>query len=133
MKLLIRTVIVIFGLALLWISSLLAATPPTQSVQVQLTWTDTSTDEEGFYIEQCLGAGCAAFVKIGNPAPPNSTTFVDLINNDPGARTICYRVKAFNKAGESPPSNIACLVTPVIISIPSAPSGIVAIIIGVGI
>ncbi len=35
------------------------------SSQLDLSWTDNSTNEDGFAIERCAGLGCATFVQIG--------------------------------------------------------------------
>ena len=44
-----------------------AQQPPTvvaSSSQINLTWTDTSTNESGFRIERCNGTGCTSFAEI---------------------------------------------------------------------
>lgn len=83
-------------------------------LQFELLWKDNSSNEDGFRIEQCVGVGCTAFKAIGQPTPANATSYVDTIIGDPGNRTICYRVKAFNAGGETSPSNVACMITPML-------------------
>ena len=41
-----------------------SATVVASSSQINLTWTDTSTNESGFRIERCNGTGCTSFVEI---------------------------------------------------------------------
>jgi hypothetical protein len=105
-----------------------AQTAPTQTVNVRLNWVDNSTNEEGFRIRQCVGQGCTSFTTLATPVAANMTTYTDVIKNDPGNRTICYQVVAFNSAGSSPPTNTACLTTPaiVLVQVPGGPTGVVA-------
>src|SRR6266498_603390 len=51
----------------------LAATAVSSS-QINLSWTDNATTEDGFQIERCSGAGCTAFTQIAT-AGPNVTTY----------------------------------------------------------
>jgi hypothetical protein len=77
--------------------------------QIRLRWQDNAGNEDGFRIERCAGAGCTAFAQVG-VAARDATSFVDggLTRN----RTYTYRVRAFNAAGSSAPSNIATVTTP---------------------
>jgi len=36
---------------------------------IDLTWTDNTTDETGFYVERCGGAGCSSFTEVGTAKP----------------------------------------------------------------
>jgi hypothetical protein len=67
----------------------------------QLKWEDTSDNEEGFRIYRITARDTKKIAEVG----PNVTTYVDQ-NAVSGA---CYAVSAFNSAGESSPSNTACL------------------------
>src|SRR3989442_4574672 len=81
----------------------LTATPVSGS-QINLTWSDNATNEDGFRIEQCQGAGCSAFVEIAT-VPANVTTY-----QDAGltlGTSYSYQVRAYNAAGTSGYSNVA--------------------------
>lgn len=52
------------------------------STQIDLTWTDNSSDEEGFFVTRCVGdaAACSydgSFSGVGWASGPNATTFSD--------------------------------------------------------
>jgi hypothetical protein len=71
---------------------------------INLAWTDNSSNETGFKIERCQGAGCTNFAEIAQVGA-NTTTYVDtgllpLV-------TYTYRVRAFNSGGNSGYSNTA--------------------------
>ena len=77
------------------------------STEIDLTWQDNSTDEQGFRIERSLDG--QNFTEIGTVGP-NVQSF-----NDTGLTpetTYFYRVFAFNNFGNSDPSNIAADTTP---------------------
>ncbi len=77
--------------------------------QVDLTWTDTSTNESSFEIERCIGIGCSTF-SILTTRPSNSQAFAD--NSVQPLTDYCYRVRAVNGAGTSGYTNTACTTTP---------------------
>jgi len=89
--------------------------------QVSLTWTDNATNETGFLVERCAGAGCTDFAQIAVVGPRNNTgsvTYVDTtvtFGND-----FLYRVRAANSGGQSAFSNTASVTVP---PIPEAPTG----------
>lgn len=74
---------------------------------VELSWTDNSTNEDGFIIEKETLTD--AFVVI-DTVGPNISVFQDLnVNNT----TYNYRIKAYNVTGSSAYSNIALVSLPV--------------------
>jgi len=85
--------------------------------QINLSWTDNSSNETGFKIERKTGAG-GTYSEIGTPTA-NTTTY-----NDTGlseSTTYYYRVRAYNASGNSSYSDEAGAVT-----LPAAPSGLSA-------
>src|SRR5207249_3228934 len=66
--------------------------------EIDLTWSDNSTNETGFSIERCKGGQCSNFRPLINVGP-NTTSFQDtgLTKNT----TYKYRVRAFNDSGYS--------------------------------
>jgi hypothetical protein len=71
---------------------------------IRLTWTDNS-DETGFEIERCQGAGCVDFAAAGS-VDADVTTFTD---NDLTAGTeYCYRVRGFLEPIPTEYSEISC-------------------------
>jgi predicted secreted protein len=86
----------------------LAATAASRS-QINLTWTDNSTNETGFKIERCKGSSCTNFAQIATVGA-NVTSYS---NTGLSANTTYrYRVRAYNAAGNSAYSNIAAATTP---------------------
>jgi len=81
----------------------LAATTSSSS-QINLSWTDNSSNETGFKIERCKGANCTNYVQIIQVGA-NVTAFANtgLTKNT----TYRYRVRAFNADGNSAYSNAA--------------------------
>lgn len=77
-------------------------------LSVQLTWTDNSNNENGFFIER-ESQGPDAFVVI-DTALANANLFID---NTVTYATYNYRITAFNAFGQSAYSNIAQIVVPV--------------------
>lgn len=90
---------------------------PYSSTQVWVTWTDNSTTEVGFRVERSSDGGVTW-------APVTSPTSSGIIDGGRSSdQEVCYRVIAFNTAGDSPPSNTDCT-TP-----PAAPSELRATVI----
>ena len=86
----------------------LSATAESRS-QINLSWTDTSGNEDGVKIERCKGSGCTSFVQIATVGA-GVTTYP---NTGLSANTYYrYRVRAYNTSGNSAYSNTADVKTP---------------------
>jgi Big-like domain-containing protein len=81
----------------------------------QLTWVDNSQNEDGFNIERKLNT-TGTFSLIATVGP-DVTSYVD--DNLANTTTYCYRVNAFNDAGNSAYTNEACGTTPATSPLPS--------------
>ena len=91
--------------------------------QINLTWTDSDGNEQGFKIERCTGAGCSDFAQIATVGA-NITSYA---NTGLSASTsYSYRVRAYNTVGDSDTSNIASAVTTSAPVPPNAPSNLSA-------
>jgi serine protease AprX len=81
----------------------LTATAVSRS-QINLGWTDNSSNEDGFKIERCTGSSCTNFTQIATVGA-NVTSYS---NTGLSSGTYYrYRVRAYNAAGNSAYSNIA--------------------------
>ncbi len=76
------------------------------SSQINLTWTDKSSNETGFGIERKAGTGSFRLVAT---VGANKTTFSD--TRLAGATTYTYRIYAYNSGGNSAYSNSASATT----------------------
>ena len=90
----------------------------TQAAQITASWTDNSTNEDGFAIEKSIDG--ATFVEIAR-VERNVIQFVD---TGPfiGGVSYSYRLRAYNVAGFSGYSNTATLVWP---TLPNAPTAVI--------
>ncbi|MBA4158545.1 MAG: S8 family serine peptidase [Gemmatimonadetes bacterium] len=77
--------------------------------QINLSWTDNSTDEDGFEIERCQDSGCSSWSQIATVGA-NTTTYANSTGLSSGT-SYSYRVRAFNSAGKSGYSNTASATT----------------------
>jgi Fibronectin type III domain len=82
------------------------ATASASGTGIAVGWTDTSANEDGFYVERALVGG--SFMRIASPGP-NATTLIDS-GLAPGT-TYRYRVQAWNVGGGSAFSNEASATT----------------------
>jgi hypothetical protein len=77
--------------------------------QINLAWTDNSSNESGFKIERCKGANCTNFSQIATVGETVTTySNTGLARNT----TYKYRVRAYNQTGNSGYSNVATATTP---------------------
>jgi cellulose 1,4-beta-cellobiosidase len=75
--------------------------------QINLTWTDNATNEDGFKVERSNnGTGFVQIAVVGS----NVTTFANT-SLTPNKKYF-YRIRAFNNGGDSPYSNTASAKTP---------------------
>ena len=100
----------------------LAATAVSSS-QINLTWADSDSTEQGFKIERCTGAGCSDFAQIATVGA-NVTSYSN--TGLTAATSYSYRVRAYNAAGDSDYSNAATAVTQAAPALPAAPSNLIA-------
>lgn len=77
--------------------------------RLQLTWTDNSNNEDGFKIQRKTGT-TGTFAQIASVGA-NVASYTD--SNLSEGQTFCYRVNAFNAAGESAFTPEACATVPV--------------------
>ena len=100
----------------------LAATAATNAVQIDLTWTDNSSNEDGFIIERSPN-GTDSWTQIAAPAA-DATSFSDTSAGLAMNTTYYYRVRATNAdLGASGNSNVINATTA---STPNAPGNLVA-------
>jgi hypothetical protein len=88
-------------LIFLMIGFLISCSLKKSTMEAYLAWRDNSTDESGFRIYRIVADHEEKIAEVG----VNITRFIDT-GASPKA---CYVVVAFNAAGESSPSNKACL------------------------
>ncbi|MCX6057966.1 MAG: multicopper oxidase domain-containing protein [Chloroflexi bacterium] len=92
--------------------------------QVNLTWSDTSTNETGFSIERCAGASCTTFLQVGTVAA-NVANYSDMTTAP--VTTYVYQVIATNLLGVSKPSSTATVTT--LDVPPAAPTALSALLV----
>lgn len=105
-------------LFLLFATPVFSQTPPS----LNLSYTDNATNEDGFSIYRCQGAGCDPALTKLLDIGPNVTSYVDA--GLAQATTYCYTVDAFNTVGHSgkPPS--ICAVTQAQLSVAKLGTGL---------
>jgi hypothetical protein len=95
----------ITGFALLSLVGL-ASAEIVHAASLRLTWADNSNNESGFTVErQTAGGSFSQIATLG----ANVTSYTD--SGLVSGRTYCYTVRAFNAAGSSDPTNMACATT----------------------
>lgn len=93
------------------------------SSQINLIWADNASNETGFYIERCAGAGCTNFGQIATTAA-NTTSYAD--TGLTASTSYTYRVHAYNTAGTSDYTNESSATTQVAPTVPAAPTSLTA-------
>jgi len=76
--------------------------------QIDLSWTDNSSNESDFEIQRCSGAGCSDFGLL-TFVPADTGAYSDT-SAKPGTQ-YCYQVSAINAGGSSAFTNVACATT----------------------
>jgi hypothetical protein len=105
-------IVLILLISPVWIATTDAActqTYPTQSCTFTLSWSDTSKNEAGFYIERSVTRS-GKFTRLVQVVA-NTNKWKDTIKSAPSKTEYCYRIIAYNAAGMSPPSPAACIIT----------------------
>ena len=74
------------------------------AAELTVTWSDASTNEDGFKLERKTGTA-GSYAQIAT-LPANTTGYVDTAVT--AGTTYCYRVRAYNAAGDSAYSNEDC-------------------------
>ena len=91
------------------------------SSQINLAWTDKSSNESGFKVERLEGS---AWTQIATPTDPRYSS-TGLAASTPYS----YRVRAYNAGGDSAYSNTASATTQAAPAVPSAPSNLKATVV----
>jgi hypothetical protein len=71
--------------------------------QINLAWTDNSSNENGFKVERCTGATCSNFKQIATVAADAASYANSGLKRN---TTYRYRIRAYNSAGNSAYSNV---------------------------
>ncbi|MGH7846386.1 MAG: family 16 glycoside hydrolase, partial [Candidatus Binatia bacterium] len=72
------------------------------AASLSLSWKDTSSSESGFKVERLIGTTYAQIATVS----ANIASYID--SGLTAGSTYCYRIRAFNSAGTSSPSNLSC-------------------------
>lgn len=102
-----RKSLVLAGLAFLFLLFSGTAQEARALGQLTLTWNDTADNETGFEIERTKTADSTVAVFTGPANPLGGQTVYQDTSVVEGTE-YCYRVRAFNAAGESAYTNAAC-------------------------
>ena len=92
------------------------------STQINLSWVDNSSNEDGFRIERAPGSNPTNFAEITTVAA-NATTYQN--TGLTASTSYVYRVRAYNGAGNSAYTSTAT--TSTLAAPPAAPSGLTAV------
>ena len=78
------------------------------AAQITVKWVDSATNESGFKVERKQGTS-GTYSQIAT-VDPDITSYID--STVSARTTYCYRVHAYNLAGNSPYMNEVCVTTP---------------------
>jgi len=106
---------------LLTLLTVLSSSAVVTAAQLTLSWSDNSTNEDGFKIERGP-ATTGPFTQIGT-VPPNAASYTD--SGLAEATTFCYRVRAFNATGDSGYTNVVCATTTATLTVAKSGNGTV--------
>jgi uncharacterized protein len=84
---------------------------PNGSTGIAILWTDQSANDDGFRIERSTDGGLTWVFAVEGDPWSSSTSGVTDWNRTPEFE-VCYRVIAWNTAGQSGPSNTSCTTPP---------------------
>jgi len=84
---------------------------------INLAWTDNATNETGFRVDRCSGAGCTTFAQVGTNLAANAAAFSD--TGLTASTSYSYRVRAFNATDSSSWTPTATATTGVVTGSPS--------------
>ena len=85
---------------------------PLNATSVNLTWTNNSSNQSGFYLDRATDTGFLNNL-VTQTLPYNLNSFTDSAQGLAPAGTFYYRLRAFNDAGSSGSSNVASVSIPV--------------------
>jgi titin len=93
------------------------------SSQISLAWTDAATNEDGYYVERCSGAGCSSWAQIvtlGAGTTSYGSTGLT------ASTSYSFRVRAYNLGGTSAYAGPVSATTDAAATPPAAPTGLSA-------
>ncbi len=93
------------------------------SSQINLSWSDNSSNESGFKVERAP-ASAGPWAQIGTTGA-NATSYAD--GGLSASTTYWYRIRSWNSAGDSGYSNSTSATTQAAVTIPAAPSNLTAV------
>jgi len=84
---------------------------------INLAWTDNATNETGFRVDRCSGAGCTNFAQVGTNLAANTAAYSDA--GLTASTSYSYRVRAFSATDSSAWTPTATATTGVVTGSPS--------------
>ena len=109
--------------ALMFLAVPRASLAQANTFKATLTWVDSSDNEDGFKIEKSDSAA-GTFAEVGSVAA-GVVSYVD--QPLAAGASVCYRILAFNVAGKSAPSPVACGTVPALPTVPGTTQLVITI------